>query len=860
MVEPSPAHNLPMNRQLFSRWPRRALAALATCSLAASQTTSLQSAPAVLDNGIVRFVFTWSPTFNLASVIVTDLVTNHSYRTRQNGLWRFEVLEHGSPGTSANPNLTTIDPSLSTVPPDWAVTTTPQGQDLVMTWVGRGHPDLETDTIDVTLHAHLANGADGAILRLEGTSSMQKNSFWSGGLVFAIEDDQAPELGVDMSFLDPFGFVTVEPATNLPEWSLGTDKALPGGALRDPLLGVMPQLAAVYDTQGNGLYFAGRDETGRRAKAIEFRRIEPTVAFQPPLFEYVSKFYTDDVFNPTSQFASPDFEVARFQGDWFDAAKRYRDWIDTTPIAAGGLIATRTDVSEAVKRAQQTLVLGISTGDYNRPIYTLPSRIETYKNHYSLDHITSLQFGAVWNSNATCSTGPYDASPAWAANALLMENAGLPLLLYFLDHEYAFNPFYPNGNCVMLDGLGQPLCTIGDEYYTQGWEAVTTVNLQNQLQQSGGCGPGLPARRMIEAGSTKWLNHIDPIVNFLASSWGIDGMYIDNIIPVVGEVDFERTGLHGHAPGFSDDFVGGLAAFMGRTNSAGAAGSGTGFSVFTEGEGQEAFIPACGSMGSEREIGDFLIQVAGAKENNPSTRKVPLKAYLYHHLALGRSAAPYDPFMTGGADNRIPASTRNISASEARRGLRGMSYSMAYSAVNGNVLRCPDQLAQFSPSDAPWSFERPPTFSQPYKTAVSFGARLSAFRGVNGIHEFLNVGRRERDLAWLTPPPDVIAPLPVSPTEAIEEQTVPKLLHSVWTDPLTGHVGIAIINHTATTSPLAQFIWNPTDYGLTGGTTYQVTEVFPDGTMTPAGSLTGVTPLQVAPQPKRSMRFLRIAP
>ncbi len=105
---------------------------------------------------------------------------------------------------------------------------------------------------------------------------------------------------------------------------------------RDLVYGCMayyPMMCA-FMKDGAGLYIAAHDSTAR-IKALRISK-EHDISFETPV-------ENAGVIGKAAEGPRYDVTIAAFSGDWWSAAKLYRDWALTTPWAAKGPIVTRTD-------------------------------------------------------------------------------------------------------------------------------------------------------------------------------------------------------------------------------------------------------------------------------------------------------------------------------------------------------------------------------------------------------------------------------------------------------------------------------------------------------------------------------------
>ena len=840
----------------------------------------VDSVGVTLGNNEVLYRFFRDSATSPISLDITDLQTNHVYRHRRSDLWQAELIS-----TDPDANGTALELVLPSGCPGsilWEKPFSPIGEKrLALRWSNCDSTSGLGGTIAVQLNISLKDGEMLADWQLLFTPAAPLFSLWSGALQLGIEEDDQSS-SVEHFLLDPFSQLTQNPGSNLPTWSLGTPAANAPPGFQQPVLRLMPQLAAYYDDEGHGLYVAGADTTGVRMRTFQFNRVDPSAPEELPLVEYRVISFADDVFVASSPLQSVPVKIGRFHGDWYDAADCYRSWFeDETNLDSGGLLSERTDISDEVKRTQQTVALGGNEDYFDSTLFpgsSMADRIIAYKTHWGLDNVTVFQFGNEWTVENNCGRGTYAFDPLWQANLDEMTGKGIPLLLYLLDHEYALWWPFPATPPICFDDSGP--CIIDDSFWADNdplpWSEYATRTLTDgdgdgvqDLVVNGTCGNVAPPQAFIDPSTTRWQERMYEVAERLGEL-GASGIYIDNLNPNVNEVCFARDedfGEHSHhKPGFSDSYIQGLADTMSALTAGGNSGRDTlgleGFLVATENEGLEAYIAASGFMGAEFEISDFLIEAG--QTDNPATTFVPLRTTLYHHYALMRSASPYRPFMIdplllGAFPDPQANTTLSSLPAEQAKGRRGAAYAMACATVNGMPLRNPDDFAQRNPENFLWSFERPPGTNPDYAAVVDFGSRLTQFRGVDGLHEFLGLGKRMRDVTWEIGPLLVTIPLVANRLNIVEMESRPAVVQGVWKDLLTGDIGLALANHSDATATGLVFQWVPTDYGLGTGPV-DVCELDATGQATFLTTLPGGPSLQpVPPIDPETMRFFRFS-
>lgn len=109
--------------------------------------------------------------------------------------------------------------------------------------------------------------------------------------------------------------------------------------------GMEMQFATLYDEAGNGLYWAFYDGEG-------YHKREVLDNAAPGLIEFKLEHLPEDCLTPGQDYASPyPVALATYRGDWWDAARMYRQWALQQKWCQRGPIAQREDAAEWVQTA-----------------------------------------------------------------------------------------------------------------------------------------------------------------------------------------------------------------------------------------------------------------------------------------------------------------------------------------------------------------------------------------------------------------------------------------------------------------------------------------------------------------------------
>jgi hypothetical protein len=715
----------------------------------------------------------------------------------------------------------------------------PQGSGDVGTlatflWTGceaRNDLDETLGAYEVELQVFLPQGEGHARFNLsaaaEGTPVDW--AFWCGKLNLSIvEDHEGAAPGDTFHLLTPFGHLVTDPALNL--------TAHPGIPARADTFGrPSNQTLGFYDSQGRGLYAALGDTGGDRAKSFQFYGC-PGDGSANPTVSIISLSYQEEV-EPGATFAAVPSFIGRFRGDWYDLAELYRDFLEGTPILNKGPLYQRTDVPDFAKRCQMAGVFSIGNDKYweepppkilgpglslSAPTSTgmtttLPDRVQEYMDHYGIDRMITLQFGAPWVAGGDAGTGVYGPNRLLLANAALMEEKQAELALDGRDLRYML---------YFLDTVFTTASSVLD------WDALGVRTPAGNLIEyplTGSVGV------YMDPSTTEWQDHLYAVC-FGLGKLGVDGIYCDNAFPDLREYDFSAD--HGHAPGFGSYLTAGFGEMFEAIQEGGATGNGgtdADFMTYTE-FFFEGFIARSDTYGPEQAWTDWMT----ADEN---TRSVPLVSVLYHDaIVMG------PPLITYYTDDTYHDKPNNVwnnvklplgfAKAERSKGRRGANYTMAYAWANGCPIWCPDP-AFANPLDRKFVYELAeiPGFEALLEEALAvcqFGADLAVARGFALAEPFLTAGQRLRDLGDFSAPAAsvVLAQIynPYNPSTLLgpETEEFPAIVHGVWKDLETGYVGIALANYTDG-SATASFTFDAATYGLATDVSYQAQAVTASG-------------------------------
>ena len=786
-------------------------------------TGPLPPGGAVLSNGLVELVFTQaslSSTNVDVDVEITDLVAGHTYEHEGWRLWEVELATQPAPGPGVQ--FVSVLPSDCPGPVLASKQQDAAGQQLVLVWSGCAVPgSAANETVDVRLFVSLQADSRESTWRLEVVPFLTDHALYTARHVFSLVQDPT----VEHHLLASLGYLVRDPAGVLEtaEAQYFDTEIRPGS-----------QGNALYDAAGNGLYLAFSDPTGVLTKNFRYGASPDRTAVR-----LEAQSYSADLTDPDRPLQSIPLRVGRFQGDWWDVAELYRKWLANTEIAAKGLVAVRPDVADFFRKFQHLIVFS-PLDDYFTPCggvkpeesfmtpsvaisplafisSSVPFRIREFHEHWGLEHVSHLQFGAVWPVGEYDGVGQYHLSPQWETAAAAMDKLDFHHSFYLFDAWYRTeNPTNPT-------------------FTTEGWLNETVLQLDGShqiLTQDLGPPWGQLEFAMIDPGTPKWIARMAQVGQRLAQS-GVDGVFVDNFFPDLSNASFSPN--QGHPPGYGPGHTQGFNAAVAALRLS-AREINPGFTVFSE-VMFESYIRHTDLHGPVQTAADLMT-------GDDSTSVVPLWSMLYHHLAI--LSPVYAGYFTRvptvpaeGADclgfGDLPDSVFSIDPLERHEARLGANYVNAFGWVNGSSIWSPD-FGVTNPKCFVFSFEIPDPlpgeedcFAE-YKAVCEYAAELSLLRGETLAGPFLSVGVRQRDLVFTDAIPAVQVPLTPVLSAVDDEETVPIVVHGVWQNPLNGEVGVALANFSDQAFGGTGFGFDPAAYGLDPSQTYLVDLVQPAAT------------------------------
>ena len=721
--------------------------------------------------------------------------------------------------------------------PSWTKSVSAEQTSLELHWSGClvGDPcefGSPQEAVDVTLTVTLETDADHVLMDLAVSPSpaapLLGYSLESATIRLAIESRHG-FAGVEESLLLPLGYLVENPAVEMDEEEFF-----------DCQLRSTTQVSALCRTAGVGLYIATRDGTGLRTRNFRYGSID--VAGSPHTVVQAESF-ADLVGDPGESIEGIPLEVALVEGDWFDAALRYRPFVEEHFGWMGPLVA-RTDIPKSEKNVQMVFVIPVGVQSYkgvnaSGPV-TLPEQLERYMAHYGLEFVTSLQFGTDWVAGGQDGLGVYDVDVGpgslWAQNFAIMESAGFVFGLYLSDNEYSL---------------------AHASYWSEGWfdRTITNFELWNIavwtypwayiFVDANGV-----SKARIDPSHPEWQSRVTRFVDELASRHGIDMFFWDNFFPTRTEVNlFIAAGNLVSTGGFGPSFTRGFNDSILLAALAGRAANPMFHSPYNEVNPEER-IPYAPVYGAVQPHADFVT-------GSSATTVVPLHAVLFHHFA-GAGPSAYNDLLDAttyascGPEGPITKTNSfwSQNVEDRERALQAAAYVTAHAFVNGSPLWNPELGLTTQPVEGDWEFEvgniPAGAYFEPMALAARFAGECAAYRGESAAGRFLNTGRYERPVEITSPVPEVqvwvgtgtpvleSAPgeppcySPVEPEE-VDYEVVPAILVSTLVDPLNGQLGLALANHSSQPVPEIRLEFSLSDYGLSPGAPYLVESIGPKG-------------------------------
>ncbi len=417
-----------------------------------------------------------------------DIHQLHAYRLGGIDLWSLDLRDSSG-------NITTIEPSQATF--DFNIATTTTG--FVATWFNVTSPAIPGESFDVQVDAGVQPGDRVVEFSIHVQPALPTHSLYA--LRFPRLEVFAPQTGSDVLaypyvggwlFPDPTNNLLVQAADNYPM----------------PQPGPMSmQWLAYYDSAATGglaLFTGTRDATGHR-KDYAIGQGQPGASWL-----FAVRHIPEANLTPNNQYTSPYACVLGVvPGDWYDAARFYRQWALTQPWTVDGPIYTNAGFSRYIRNAKMFAVNNLS--DPNHPEYFQFWARDMADQHdlFGVDAIATHIYG--WHHN------PFDVNwgdwwpikPEFLAAAPEVLNAGDVFAPYFLNMSYCRSipsyqhPYVPGyeDHCVceyaLIDENGNPVTDTDHQghtcdYLCQATDFVSdyTTYVAQQLYEQAGA-PGI---------------------------------------------------------------------------------------------------------------------------------------------------------------------------------------------------------------------------------------------------------------------------------------------------------------------------------------------------------------------------------
>ncbi|MEQ8763979.1 MAG: DUF6259 domain-containing protein [Planctomycetota bacterium] len=437
----------------------------------------------VLAHGDLRYEFTFDPLLSdIHLQSLENVATGEHFEFADRSLWEVEWIDP----SNGNRVLTDSDVTQGVC----TITTRTQGSDLIATLTWR-RCALGVERFDVSIEIRIpASGP---------------NSYWSvqvdGGSVLARAIFQttlglAPlqPSGEDAYAIVPSrgGLLVQNPAVNLQ-----------GNGAVNFIGNKLPfQLFPYYHSGGDGLYLATNDG------AWDYKQLVFD-ADGESFWIGLEQFAADLVTIPSSYASSYEMVVGTYQGDWFDAAKRYRSWLVNQSWFSNGPLVSRSDIPTWWKELD---LLSSHTFNPAADPNQIAADYDSVRTYYGIpaDRMVVMQWN--WYDGV----GPYAPKANFLTQIHQMRNLGVRAMPYVWSYAYdSTDPTYVTNNIAPLtkkDVFGQP--TI--DPFSPGQTAI------------------------VDPSQAAWQAHLCSVIQALSP---VDAIYVDN--PFDTFPDYDAS--HGHS-------------------------------------------------------------------------------------------------------------------------------------------------------------------------------------------------------------------------------------------------------------------------------------------------------------------------
>lgn len=311
--------------------------------------------------------------------------------------------------------------------PDCTVTHAAVGEAIRSTYTCRVSGGAWSD-LDVVAEVDYLEGKWGTDAFVRVTSLPACVAIESLGLEVRLPDTQAREHVLYSSYSG--GHVVHEPATAAGGPTLGR---------RDQSVQAIPYWA----DDGSALLVWAADPTGESPKDIVGRPIPGSPATLAIGWEANA---------PNAHLGGQGYEVpfpvrvTRHKGDWFDAAKLYRSWLEAEATGPGqilemGPIAERSDVSRFVKELD---LIGVSNTQWYQGTAADQKALRALARlpgHFGADDVVYMMWGTNDPADPYGGNGTYLTWPTLASDTAALLSAGVRTLIYTMPQVFsASNP------------------------------------------------------------------------------------------------------------------------------------------------------------------------------------------------------------------------------------------------------------------------------------------------------------------------------------------------------------------------------------------------------------------------------------
>ncbi|MBU0952799.1 MAG: hypothetical protein KKA90_00005, partial [Nanoarchaeota archaeon] len=369
----------------------------------------------MIENAYVKFVFDVNAdNYNLKTVTKKD--TGYTFSFTSSDAWELRPLT----ATPPYDPITILGSNAASCTTSYSLNIGTNPKTLTLRWKDCTFTGLSTSNkVDVTITITLYNNEDFSRWRISVSNNMPEYAINTVRLPFFIKED-----ATQTTFLvHPFevGWLVKNPAdTFTPEKEHNSN-------------GVSMQMVPFYTAGGDGLFLQSADPEGTATKWYSFYGDGTSLKYR------IGFFVNDDIV-AGNDFSLPyDYYVGVFNGDWYDAAKRYRSWAQNQPILEQGKLKTRIDIPDWYKNLDLFSLTGVrATQNYG----TVTQGLNEAKNFYEAENALHFIWFSWKESPTTDGYGVYEPDTYIPQYMQSLNDYGFHTAVYTLTSALSRNTSY----------------------------------------------------------------------------------------------------------------------------------------------------------------------------------------------------------------------------------------------------------------------------------------------------------------------------------------------------------------------------------------------------------------------------------